>query len=102
MHRRPDQLSGRVAAGRDRARAGQPPGARPRRRADGESGFGGGEAILDLMHELRDQYDAAFLVASHDPRVLARMDRVVTIRDGHIVDDRPVHDVRSLAVAGRA
>jgi putative ABC transport system ATP-binding protein len=103
MHRRPDELSGgerqRVAIAR--ALVNRPVlvlADEPTANLDSVTG----EAILDLMHELRDQYDVAFLVASHDPRVLARMDRVVTIRDGHIVDDRPVHDAQSLAVAGRA
>jgi ABC-type lipoprotein export system ATPase subunit len=61
------------------------------------------------MHELRDQCGVAFLVASHDPRVLERVDRVVTIRDGQVVDDSPAGAVRTgrrtagaLAAAGRA
>jgi putative ABC transport system ATP-binding protein len=109
MHRRPDELSGgerqRVAI--VRALINRPVlvlADEPTANLDSVSG----EAVLDLMHELRDQYDVAFLVASHDPRVLARMDRVVTIRDGAVVDDRCVASARmeltsvnSFAAAGR-
>jgi putative ABC transport system ATP-binding protein len=105
MHRRPDELSGgerqRVAIAR--ALVNRPVlvlADEPTANLDSVTS----DAVLDLMHELRDQYDVAFLVASHDPRVLARMDRVVTILDGHMVDDRPVHGTaaRSFAAAGRA
>jgi putative ABC transport system ATP-binding protein len=43
-----------------------------------------GSAVLDLMDELRDRTGAAFLFATHDPRLLARMDRIVTLKDGLI------------------
>jgi ABC-type lipoprotein export system ATPase subunit len=36
------------------------------------------------MDELRRQDGAAFFFASHDSRLLARMDRVVELRDGHL------------------
>ena len=103
MHRRPDELSGgerqRVAIAR--ALVNRPAlvlADEPTANLDSVTSDG----VLDLVHELRDQYDVAFLIASHDPRVLARMDRVVTVRDGQIVDDRPVHAAWSYAEAGRA
>jgi putative ABC transport system ATP-binding protein len=46
-----------------------------------------GEAILDLVLSLRDRYGMAVFVASHDPLVVARCDRVVRMSDGAIVDD---------------
>jgi ABC-type lipoprotein export system ATPase subunit len=41
-----------------------------------------GAAVLDLMEDLRDRLGVAFLFASHDPRLVERMDRVVTMKDG--------------------
>ena len=44
-----------------------------------------GASVLDLMDDLRDRLGVAFLFASHDPRVLERMDRVIPLKDGQIV-----------------
>ena len=41
-----------------------------------------GAAVLDLMDDLRDRLGVAFLFASHDPRLVDRMDRVIPLRDG--------------------
>ena len=41
-----------------------------------------GGAVLDLMDDLRDRTGVTFLFASHDPRLLDRMDRVITLKDG--------------------
>ena len=41
-----------------------------------------GAAVLDLMEDLRERTGVTFLFASHDPRLLDRMDRVITLRDG--------------------
>ena len=46
-----------------------------------------GTAVLDIMEDLRDRVGAAFLFASHDGRVLERMDRVIRLRDGAIAGD---------------
>jgi putative ABC transport system ATP-binding protein len=46
-----------------------------------------GASVLDLMDELRDAFGVAFLFASHDPQLLDRMDRVVTLKDGRILTD---------------
>jgi putative ABC transport system ATP-binding protein len=45
-----------------------------------------GAAVLDLMDDLRDRLGVAFLFASHDPRLLDRMDRVIPLKDGAIED----------------
>ena len=41
-----------------------------------------GGAVLDLMDDLRDRTGVTFLFASHDQRLLDRMDRVIPLRDG--------------------
>jgi putative ABC transport system ATP-binding protein len=49
-----------------------------------------GAAVLDLVDELRGDLGVTFLMASHDPRLLARMDRVLRMKDGRAEDDVPV------------
>jgi len=44
-----------------------------------------GGAVLDLMDDLRERLGVAVLFASHDPRLLERMDRVVHLSDGSLV-----------------
>jgi putative ABC transport system ATP-binding protein len=44
-----------------------------------------GAGVLDLMDDLRDRLGVAFLFASHDPRLIDRMDRIVQLRDGALV-----------------
>ena len=44
--------------------------------------------ILDLMRHLNEERRAAFLFATHDPRVVERARRVVVLRDGAIVEER--------------
>ena len=46
-----------------------------------------GVAVLDVMEDLRDRRGVAFLFASHDPRVIERMDRVIRLHDGVIAND---------------
>ncbi|HEX6419806.1 MAG TPA: ABC transporter ATP-binding protein [Acidimicrobiales bacterium] len=50
-----------------------------------DSATGGG--IMDLLLELRERYGMTIVVATHDPQVAARCDRVVRLRDGRIVDE---------------
>jgi putative ABC transport system ATP-binding protein len=45
------------------------------------------EGILDLMREVCDSGGVAFLFATHDPRVVARARRVVSLHDGRIESD---------------
>jgi putative ABC transport system ATP-binding protein len=48
------------------------------------------DEILDLMCSICDQSGVAFLFATHDPRVVARARRVITLHDGRIESDRRV------------
>jgi len=45
------------------------------------------EEILGLMREISDSSGVAFLFATHDPRVVARARRIVTLHDGSIETD---------------
>jgi putative ABC transport system ATP-binding protein len=48
------------------------------------------DEILDLMRSICDQSGVAFLFATHDPRVVARARRVITLHDGQIESDRRI------------
>jgi putative ABC transport system ATP-binding protein len=55
--------------------------------------------ILDLLARLRAEHHITILLASHDPQIAARAERLIRLRDGAIVDDiqltadRPVEDL---------
>ncbi len=55
--------------------------------------------ILDLLARLRAEHDMTIILASHDPQIAARSERLIRLRDGAIIDDipltrdRPVEDV---------
>jgi putative ABC transport system ATP-binding protein len=46
-----------------------------------------GTSILDLLLSLRAELGTTILLATHDPIVAARCDRLVRLQDGHITDD---------------
>ena len=86
--RKPHELSGgqqqRVAVAR--ALASKPSlvlADEPTANLDSETG----EALLDLMVELNQQDGVTFVFASHDPAVVSRVRRVVTLRDGLVAAD---------------
>jgi putative ABC transport system ATP-binding protein len=60
-----------------------------------------GGAVLDLMDDLRERMGVAFLFASHDPRLIERMDRVIHLSDGSRVtsDGSIVTNMEQLACA---
>jgi putative ABC transport system ATP-binding protein len=55
--------------------------------------------ILDLLTRLRAEHGMTIVLASHDPQIAARAERLIRLRDGAVVDDiqltqdRPAHDV---------
>jgi putative ABC transport system ATP-binding protein len=54
--------------------------------------------ILDLVARLRAEYRMTILLASHDPQVAARCERLIRLRDGAVIDDiqltvDPVQDI---------
>lgn len=85
----PDQLSGgqRQRVGIARALAHGPRlilGDEPTGELDSKTAT----AVIDLMLEARSEIGATLIVVTHDLGVAARMDRVVTLRDGKVVGDR--------------
>ncbi len=48
----------------------------------GEVDWDTAQRILELLHNLRERYGITVVLVTHDPRVAARADRVVAIRDG--------------------
>ncbi|MGE5315865.1 MAG: ABC transporter ATP-binding protein [Acidobacteriota bacterium] len=45
------------------------------------------EALLDMMEALNREYQMTFIFSTHDPRVIARAHRVVTLEDGTVKSD---------------
>jgi putative ABC transport system ATP-binding protein len=46
-----------------------------------------GQQVMEIMQRLNEQTGTAFIFATHDPRVISYARRVVSMRDGQIVDD---------------
>jgi putative ABC transport system ATP-binding protein len=55
--------------------------------------------ILDLIARLRGEHQMTIILASHDPQIAARAERLIRLRDGAVIDDiqltagRPVQDL---------
>ena len=85
----PDQLSGgqRQRVGIARALAHGPRlilGDEPTGELDSETSA----SVLDLMLDAQEITGATLVIVTHDADVAARLERVVTLRDGKIVGDR--------------
>jgi len=85
----PDQLSGgqRQRVGIARALAHSPRlilGDEPTGELDSETSA----SVLDLLLEAQKVTGATLIIVTHDPDVAARLERVVTLRDGKVVGDR--------------
>jgi putative ABC transport system ATP-binding protein len=65
-----------------------------------------GASILDLLFDVRAQRGTTILLATHDPVVAARCDRLVRLQDGQITDDVDLRaddvDVAALLAGGGA
>lgn len=46
------------------------------------------ESLLDLMEDVNKNSGITFVFSTHDPRVIQRARRVITLEDGHITGDR--------------
>jgi len=88
MHRRPSALSGgqqqRVAVARALAAGPRLVLAdEPTANLDSENST----ALLDIMHQLSHEEKTTFIFSTHDPRVMERAERIITLRDGVIASD---------------
>jgi len=90
---RPDQLSGgeqqRVAVAR--ALAPEPTlilADEPTANLDTSNG----EQVMEIMTRLNKETGVTFVFATHDPRVIKYARRVITLRDGKVVEDRLVSE----------
>ena len=60
---------------------------------------GNATEILDLLARLRADHGMTIILASHDPQIAARAERLIRLRDGTVVDDiqltgdRPAQDI---------
>src|SRR5262249_4454184 len=43
--------------------------------------------LLHLLTSLRDEHKMTIVLASHDPQIAARCERLIRLRDGAVVDD---------------
>lgn len=50
--------------------------------------FRSAENLLDLMQNLNKEYNTTFIFSTHDPRVIKRAQRIITLEDGLIINDQ--------------
>ncbi len=88
MHRRPNELSGgqqqRVAVAR--ALVSHPQlilADEPTANLDSKTG----SVLLDKMKEMNEKKGVTFIFSTHDPMVMQRARRLITLKDGKIVED---------------
>jgi len=89
LHRRPAALSGgqqqRVAVARALAAGPRLVLAdEPTANLDSENAT----ALLDIMHSLSHEEKTTFIFSTHDPRVMERAERIITLQDGKIINDK--------------
>jgi len=50
------------------------------------------ENLLDIMVQLNKQEGVTFVFSTHDPRIVAKARRIITLEDGKVVSDKSVDD----------
>lgn len=58
----------------------------PTANLDSQSAF----RLLDIMARLNEEEKITFIFSTHDPRVIERARRVITLEDGKVVDDQKI------------
>lgn len=88
LHRRPGELSGgqqqRVAVARALVKA---PAVVIADEPTANLDRATSESMIDLMRALNEERGVTFLFSTHDPRLVGRARRVLTLEDGRVVDD---------------
>ena len=46
-----------------------------------------GVLLLDMMRKFNEEFQTTFVFSTHDPQIMERAKRMVTLTDGHIVSD---------------
>ena len=46
-----------------------------------------GVLLLDMMRKFNEEFQMTFIFSTHDPQIMERAKRMVTLTDGHIVSD---------------
>jgi putative ABC transport system ATP-binding protein len=46
--------------------------------------------IIELMKKIQKEYNTTFVFATHDEKIVANVDRLITLVDGNIVEDKKV------------
>jgi len=44
--------------------------------------------IIELMHKIKQDYNTTFVFATHDEKIVSSAERLITLVDGHITDDK--------------
>jgi putative ABC transport system ATP-binding protein len=52
-----------------------------------------GSEVMDLLQSVNENRETTILVVTHDPKVARRTGRILTMRDGRIVDDHQVENL---------
>jgi putative ABC transport system ATP-binding protein len=48
--------------------------------------------VLDLLATVRREHQMTVIIATHDPQIAARCDRLIRLRDGAVIDDLEIAD----------
>ena len=46
--------------------------------------------VMDLLHRVATDHEAAILVVTHDEKIFGHFDRLIRLRDGHIEAEEPM------------
>ena len=47
-------------------------------------------AVIDLMQKIQKEHNTTFVFATHDEKIVSKVNRLISIVDGHITEDRSV------------